>query len=72
MFFSSPKKKITTNNKVNTTDNGLETKKTYPTTPNAYDGQRVKSKSLNDEIGKLSFSVVKWWIQAHKRCHTVG
>ena len=73
MFFSSPKKKITTNNKVNTTDNGLETKiKTYPTTPNAYDGQRVKSKSLNDEIGKLSFSVVKWWIQAHRRCHTVG
>lgn len=73
LIFASSKKKLTTNNKSDSSFDGLQTKITYySTTPDAYDGTRVRFFSINDEIGKLPFDVNEWWNQAHKRCHMVG
>lgn len=73
LYLSSPKKKLTTNNKNDASYEGLDTKITfYSTTLDSYDGTRVRFFSINDEIGKLNFDVNEWWNQSHKRCHVVG
>ena len=74
LIFSSPKKKLTTNNKSDSSDDGLDTLITfYPTTLDAYDGEQVTI-SINDEIGKMkgSLDINEYWDQAHKMCHIVG
>lgn len=75
LFFSAPKKKITTNQKATSSgSDGLNTLVTfYSTTIDAYDGTQVH-KSINDEIGKLkgNLDINEYWDQAHKMCHIVG
>lgn len=74
LIFSAPKKKLTTNNKTNTGDDGLDTTIAfYSTTIDAYDGTQVTI-SINDEIGKLkgNLDINEYWEQAHKMCHIVG
>lgn len=74
LYFSSPKKKLTANNKGNTGSEGLDTLiKFYPTTLDAYDSTQVLC-SINDEIGKFkgNLDVNVFWDQAHKLCHIVG
>lgn len=72
--FSSPQKKLTTNNKTINSDFGLNTIIEYlATTIDAYDGMKVVY-SLNDEIGKLKgeLDINTYWEQAHRMCHIVG
>lgn len=72
--FSSPQKKLTTNNKTINSDFGLNTIIEYlATTIDAYDGMKVVL-SLNDEIGKLKgeLDINTYWEQAHRMCHIVG
>ena len=74
LWFTSPKKKLTTNNKSDASDDGLDTLTTYyATTVDAYDGTQV-TKSINDEIGKMkgNLDINEYWEQAHKMCHIVG
>ena len=68
MIFSSPKKKLTTNNRADVSDDGLDTLITfYATTIDAYDGTQV-TYSINDEIGKMKggLDINVYWEQAHK------
>ena len=74
LIFSSPKKKLTTNNRSDVSDDGLDTLITfYATTIDAYDGTQV-TYSINDEIGKMKggLDINVYWEQAHKMCHEVG
>lgn len=74
LSFASVKKRLTTNNKLDTSDVGLDTLITfYATTVDAYDGTQVTI-SINDEIGKLKggLDINEYWEQAHKMCHIVG
>ena len=74
LFLSSPKKKLTTNNKNDSGNDGLNTLvKPYATTEDAYDGEEVTI-SINDEIGKMkgNLDINQYWEQAHKMCHVVG
>lgn len=74
LLFSSPQKKLTTNNKSMTTDAGLDSLIEYrATTIDTYDGSKVTI-SINDEIGKLKggLDINVYWEQAHKMCHIVG
>ena len=74
LIFSSPKKKLTTNNRSDISDDGLDTLITfYATTIDAYDGTQV-TYSINDEIGKMKggLDINVYWEQAHKMCHEVG
>ena len=74
LYFSSPKRKLTTNNKSDSSDDGLDTLITfYATTIDAYDGTQVTI-SINDEIGKMkgNLDINEYWDQAHKMCHIVG
>ncbi|WP_294202999.1 hypothetical protein [uncultured Chryseobacterium sp.] len=74
LIYSSAKKKLTTNNKADNSDEGLDTLITfYATTLDAYDGNQVTI-SCNDEIGKLkgNLDINEYWDQAHKLCHIVG
>lgn len=74
LIFSSPKKKLTTNNKSDSSDSGLDTLITYyATTIDAYDGTQATI-SINDEIGKMkgNLDINEYWDQAHKMCHIVG
>ena len=74
LSFASVKKRLTTNNKLDTSDVGLDTLITYyATTVDAYDGTQVTI-SINDEIGKLkgNLDINEYWEQAHKMCHVVG
>lgn len=74
VLFSSPKKKMTANNKGNSGSEGLDTLiKFYSTTLDAYDGTQVNF-SINDEIGKFkgNLDINVYWDQAHKLCHIVG
>jgi len=71
--FSSPKKKLTTNNKSDSSSDGLDSIITfYATTVDAYDGTQV-TLSINDEIGKFkSVDINAYWEQHHRLCHEVG
>ena len=74
LYFSSPKRKITTKNKTNGSSEGLDTLiSVYPTTLDAYDGEQ-STMSINDEIGKMkgNLDINEYWEQAHKECHIVG
>ena len=74
LIFSSPKRKLTTNNKNDSSDSGLDTLITfYATTIDAYDGTQATI-SINDEIGKMkgNLDINEYWEQAHKMCHIVG
>ena len=74
LVFSSPKKKLTTLNKSDVSDDGLDTLITfYATTVDAYDGTQVTI-SINDEIGKMkgNLDINEYWDQSHKMCHIVG
>ena len=74
LLLSAPKKKLTTNNKSDSGDDGLNTLILfYATTIDAYDGTQV-TVSINDEIGKLkgNLDINEYWEQAHKMCHIVG
>lgn len=71
--FSSPKKKLTTNNKSDSSSDGLDSIITFfATTVDAYDGTQV-TLSINDEIGKFkSVDINEYWEQHHRLCHEVG
>lgn len=71
--FTSPKRKITTNNKADGSNDGLDTIISYlASTGDAYDGWQVTI-SINDEIGKFkNTNINDYWDQAHKMCHIVG
>lgn len=74
LLYSSPKKKLTNNNKTDQSEEGLDTLITYySTTLDAYDGTQVII-SINDEIGKMkgNLDINEFWDQAHKMCHVVG
>lgn len=74
LIYASAKRKLTTNNKTDASDGGLDTLVTfYATTLDAYDGTQVTI-SINDEIGKMKggLDINEYWDQAHKMCHTVG
>lgn len=73
IYFSAPKKKLTNNNKSNSTADGLDTIITYlASTIDAYDGWQVDI-SGNDEVGKLkNVDINEYWEQAHKECHALG
>lgn len=71
IVFSSPQKKLTTNNKTVSSYEGLDTTIEYlPTTIAAYDGARPIY-SINDEIGKFDICLLEFWGQ-HELCHIVG
>lgn len=71
--FSSPKKKLTTNNKSDSSSDGLDSIITFfATTVDAYDGTQV-TYSINDEIGKFkAVDINAYWEQHHRLCHEVG
>lgn len=74
LLYASAKKKLTTNNKTDSSDDGLDTLVTfYATVIDAYDGTQVTI-SINDEIGKMkgNLDINEYWDQAHKMCHIVG
>ena len=69
--FEAIKKKLTTNSRVSTEADGLNTHiDVVATTLNAYDSTRPR-RSLNDEIGKTEMDIVDWWA-VHKKCHLQG
>lgn len=69
--FEAIKKKLTTNSKVSTEADGLNTLiGIVATTLNAYDSTRPR-RSFNDEIGKPEIDIVDWWA-VHKKCHMEG
>lgn len=69
--FEAIKKKLTTNSKVSTEAEGLNTLiGIVATTLNAYDSTRPR-RSLNDEIGKTEMNINDWWA-VHKKCHIQG
>lgn len=69
--FEAIKKKLTTNSKVSTEADGLNSHiHVTATTLNAYDSTRPR-RSLNDEIGKTDMDIVDWWA-VHKKCHLEG
>lgn len=74
LLFDTAKRKLTTNNKIDVSEEGLNSLITfYATTIDAYDGTQVTF-SINDEIGKLkgNLDINEYWDQAHKMCHIVG
>lgn len=73
LLFSTPKKKLTTNNTSDSSDEGLDTTiNPLATTVDAYDGTQVTI-SINDEIGKFKVvDVNEYWEQHHRLCHEVG
>lgn len=74
LIFTSAKKKITANNKISSSSDGLDTMIGFlGSTIDAYDGTQV-TLSINDEIGKLKggLDINMYWEQAHKMCHIVG
>lgn len=72
LVLDAPKKKITTNNKSDGSEDGLNTLITFrASTLNAYDGWFVQM-SVNDETGKfLNTDINNYW-SVHKKCHVIG
>lgn len=73
LHLKAVKKKITTNNKSNKKDDGLDTVyEALASTTDAYDSWQV-TMSINDEIGKFkSVNINDYWEDSHKMCHILG
>ena len=69
--FEAIKKKLTTNSKVSTEAEGLNTVVgIVASTLNAFDSTRPR-RSMNDEIGKPEMDIIDWWA-VHRKCHMEG